>query len=70
MPAITVRGDQILRGGEPWWFAGYNSFTWSGNCGRSAELMSEDQVDAWFASMRHDGHGAVRLMFFQGWDLA
>ncbi|MGS0685729.1 cellulase family glycosylhydrolase [Nakamurella sp. GG22] len=29
--------------------------------------MTPQQVDEWFDSMRHDGHGAVRLMFFDGW---
>jgi hypothetical protein len=67
MPPITVSGDQIQRDGQPWWFLGYNSFTWSGNCGLPSELMTEQQVDSWFASMRHDGHGAVRLFFFNGW---
>jgi hypothetical protein len=67
--AITVDGDRILRGGQPWWFLGYNSFTWSGDCGDDDERMSPEQVEEWFASMRHDGHGAVRLFFFDGWDL-
>ena len=67
---ITVDGNRILRGGEPWWFVGYNSFVWSGNCGDPDERMTAEQVDAWFASMRHDGHGAVRLFFFAGWDTA
>src|SRR5215218_8844486 len=31
--AITVQGDQIMRDGQPWWFLGYNSFVWSGDCG-------------------------------------
>ena len=65
---ITVEGTRILRGGEPWWFVGYNSFVWSGDCGDQDERMTAEQVDAWFASMRHDGHGAVRLFFFAGWD--
>ena len=30
---ITAQGDQIMRDGEPWWFLGYNSFMWSGDCG-------------------------------------
>ncbi len=66
---ITVEGDRILRNGEPWWFLGYNSFTWSGNCGKDDERMSAEQVDAWFDTMRQDGHGAVRLFFFEGWDV-
>ena len=66
---ITVEGDRVLRGGEPWWFLGYNSFTWSGDCGDDDERMSAEQVEEWFASMRHDGRGAVRLFFFEGWDL-
>ena len=66
---ITVDGDRILRDGEPWWFLGYNSFTGSGDCGDDDEPMSAEQVEEWFASMRHDGHGAVRLFFFEGWDL-
>src|SRR3954467_3525297 len=37
MPAITVAGDQILRGGQPWWFLGFNSFTWSDNCNDPSE---------------------------------
>ena len=65
---ITVDGTRILRGGEPWWFVGYNSFVWSGDCGDPDERMTAEQVDAWFASMRHDAHGAVRLFFFAGWD--
>ncbi|WP_218594155.1 cellulase family glycosylhydrolase, partial [Pseudonocardia oceani] len=69
VPAITVEGDRILRGGEPWWFLGYNSFVWSGDCGTDEEKMSAADVDAWFASMRHDGHGAVRLFFYDGWSL-
>jgi hypothetical protein len=69
MPQITISGDQILRGGQSWWLLGYNSFVWSGDCGLPQELMSADQVDSWFASMRHDGHGAVRLFFFRGWNL-
>jgi hypothetical protein len=69
VPAITTSGDEILRGGQPWWFLGYNSFTWSGDCGNPEELMTTQQVEDWFASMRHDGHGAVRLMFFDGWNL-
>jgi Cellulase (glycosyl hydrolase family 5) len=69
MPAITVAGDQILRGGQPWWFLGFNSFTWSDNCNDPGENMSVEDVDAWFSSMRHDGHGAVRLFFFPGWDV-
>lgn len=68
-PAITVSGDRILRNGVPWWFLGYNSFTWSANCGHPEELMTQDQVDQWLSSMRHDGHGAVRLFFFRGWNL-
>jgi len=70
MPPISVSHERILRGGQPWWFLGYNSFTWSGDCGTPDELMSSQDVDSWFASMRHDGHGAVRLFFFPGWDLA
>jgi hypothetical protein len=69
MPAITVEGDEILRGGEPWWFLGYNSFVWSGDCGNPDEKMTTDDVEQWFADMRHDGHGAVRLFFYDGWDL-
>ena len=65
---ITVAGDRILRDGQPWWFAGYNSFVWSGDCGYDDERMSAEQVDDWFASMRQDGHGAVRLFYFTGWD--
>jgi hypothetical protein len=68
-PAITVEGDRILRGGQPWWFLGYNSFVWSGDCGHDDEKMSPEQVEDWFAGMRHDGHGAVRLFFYDGWDL-
>jgi hypothetical protein len=66
---ITVDGNRILRDGEPWWFLGYNSFTWSGDCGGDDERMAPEQVEEWFASLRHDGHGAVRLFFFDGWDL-
>jgi len=69
MPAITVEGDRIMRGGEPWWFLGYNSFVWSGDCGDEDEKMTEAEVDEWFAGMRHDGHGAVRLFFYDGWDV-
>lgn len=69
MPAITVSGNKIQRGGQDWWFIGYNSFVWSGDCGNPEEKMSAAQVDAWFASMRHDGHGAVRLFFYSGWDM-
>lgn len=69
-PGITVSGTQILRNGQPWWFVGYNSFVWSGDCGNPEEKMTAAQVDAWFASMRHDGHGAVRLFFYSGWDMA
>ena len=68
--ALTTSGDEILRSGEPWWLVGYNSFVWSGDCGEPAEKMTTEQVDAWFASMRHDGHGAVRLFFFRGWDVS
>jgi len=68
--AITRSGNTILRNGEPWWFVGYNSFVWTGNCGDGNEVMSQGQVDEWFASMRHDGHAAVRLFFFRGWDVA
>lgn len=67
MPAISVSGDRIMRGGQPWWFLGYNSFTWSSDCGYPKQRMSVEDVEAWFASMRHDGHGAVRLFFFPGW---
>ncbi len=70
MRAITVSGNEILRNGKRWWLVGYNSFSWSGNCGTPAELMTAEQVDEWFASMRHDGHGAVRLMFFRNWNLS
>jgi hypothetical protein len=66
---ITVAGDRVLRNGEPWWFAGYNSFVWAGECGDDDERMTAEQVDEWFASMRRDGHGAVRLFFFDGWDV-
>ena len=66
---ITVEGDRILRNGQPWWLLGYNSFVWSGNCGDDGERMSTEDVDAWFTSMRHDGHGSVRLFFFDGWEL-
>ncbi|MDP1807699.1 MAG: cellulase family glycosylhydrolase, partial [Acidimicrobiales bacterium] len=69
MPAITVEGDQIMRDGQPWWFLGYNSFVWSGDCGNDDEKMTEAEVDEWFAGMRHDGHGAVRLFFYDGWDV-
>ena len=69
MPAITVEGDQILRDGQPWWFLGYNSFVWSGDCGNDDEKMTEADVENWFAGMRHDGHGAVRLFFYDGWNL-
>ena len=55
MPSITTSGNQILRGGQPWWLLGYNSFTWSGNCGSPAERMSEQQVADRLGSMRHDG---------------
>ena len=68
-PAITVSGDGIVRSGQSWWLAGFNSFAWSGDCGHDYERMSSEDVDAWFASMRHDGHGAVRLFFFEGWSL-
>jgi hypothetical protein len=68
-PVITVRGDQVLRGGQPWWFLGYNSFVWSGDCGEGEEVMSAQDVEKWFAGMRHDGHGAVRLFFFNGWNI-
>ena len=67
--AVTVQDGRLVRGGRPWWFAGYNSFVWSGDCGTPTEKMSAAQVDQWFASMRHDGHGLVRLFFFEGWDL-
>ena len=67
--AITVSGDGIVRSGQSWWLAGFNSFAWSGDCGHDYERMSSEDVDAWFASMRHDGHGAVRLFFFEGWSL-
>ena len=70
MVPIGVQGDRVVRGGQPWWFVGYNSFVWSGNCGNPDEHMSAEDVDRWFASMRHDGHGAVRLFFFAGWDVA
>jgi len=66
---ITVVGDRIVRDGQPWWFLGYNSFTWSGNCGTADERMTTAEVDAWFGSMRNDGHGAVRLFFQPGWNL-
>jgi hypothetical protein len=69
IPAITVQGDQILRGGEPWWFLGYNSFVWSGDCGNDDEKMTVADVEQWFSEMRHDGHGAVRLFFYDGWDI-
>ncbi|MDN5750555.1 MAG: heparin lyase I family protein, partial [Pseudonocardia sp.] len=69
MAPITVSGDQILRGGEPWWFLGYNSFVWSGDCGHDDEKMSAADVEQWFSQMRHDGHGAVRLFFYDGWDI-
>lgn len=69
MPEITVQGDQILRDGEAWWFLGYNSFVWSGDCGNDDEKMSADDVEQWFSEMRHDGHGAVRLFFYDGWDI-
>jgi hypothetical protein len=69
MPPITVAGDQILRDGEPWWFLGYNSFVWSGDCGNDDEKMSAADVEQWFSEMRHDGHGAVRLFFYDGWDI-
>lgn len=69
MPAITVSGNKIQRGGQDWWFVGYNSFVWSGDCGTNSEKMSAAQVDAWFDTMRTDGHGAVRVYFWQGWDI-
>ncbi len=67
---ITRSGNQVLRNGTPWWFVGYNSFVWSGACGTSAEKMTQTQLDQWFQSMRHDGHGLVRLFFFRGWNTA
>ncbi|MFB9387409.1 hypothetical protein ACFFTK_30075 [Pseudonocardia petroleophila] len=70
MRPITVQGDRIMRDGVPWWFLGYNSFVWSGDCGDGDEEMTAQDVDAWFAGMRHDGHGAVRLFFYDGWDIA
>ncbi|MCC8243071.1 cellulase family glycosylhydrolase [Saccharothrix luteola] len=70
LPRITALGDNIQRNGQDWWFTGYNSAVWSGDCGRDDEKMTSAQVDAWFAGMRHDGHGAVRLFFFEGWDIA
>jgi len=70
MPAIRRSGNTITRGGQTWWFTGYNSFVWSANCGNDDEEMTAAEVDAWFASMRHDGHGAVRLFFYAGWNLA
>ena len=66
--AIKVSGNKITRGGQDWWFLGYNSFVWSANCGNPEEEMSAEDVEAWFASMRHDGHGLVRLFFYDGWD--
>ncbi|MDN5749184.1 MAG: hypothetical protein L0H64_11805, partial [Pseudonocardia sp.] len=68
-PAITVEGDRILRDGQPWWFLGYNSFVWSGDCGNDDEKMTAEDVDTWFEGMRHDGHGAVRLFFYDGWNI-
>lgn len=65
---FTVSGNRVLRNGEPWWFLGYNSFVWSANCGHDHEKMSVTDVEEWFASMRHDGHGLVRLFFFRGWN--
>jgi hypothetical protein len=69
LPRITAQGNKIQRNGQEWWFTGYNSFVWSGDCGRTDEKMTPAQVDAWFATMRHDGHGAVRLFFFEGWNI-
>lgn len=69
MPAITVVGNEIHRAGRPWWLLGYNSFTWSGDCGHPEELMTSEQIEDWFAGMRHDGHGGVRLFFFPGWNI-
>lgn len=66
---LTTQGSQILLNGQPWWFVGYNSFVWSGDCGNGNEKMTSAQVDSWFASMRHDGHGMARLFFFRGWNL-
>lgn len=66
---VTVDGNRILRDGQPWWFLGYNSFVWSADCGNEEEMMSAADVETWFASMRHDGHGAVRLFFYDGWDI-
>lgn len=68
-PEITVSSNQILRGGQPWWFVGYNSYVWSADCGFDTERMTVEQVDEWFASMRKDGHGAVRLFFFRNWNV-
>ncbi|MBW0092874.1 cellulase family glycosylhydrolase [Pseudonocardia oceani] len=67
---ITVEGDRILRDGQPWWLLGYNSFVWSGDCGNADEQMSAEDVDAWFSSLRRDGHAGVRLFFFENWDVA
>jgi hypothetical protein len=70
MPRITVNGNKIYRDGQEWWLTGYNSFVWTGDCGDPHEVMTPAEVDAWFASMRHDGHGGVRLFFFEEWDTA
>lgn len=67
---ITVSGDRIMRDGQPWWFVGYNSFIWSQDCGTDDELAAAgpSMVEQWFSTMRKDGHAAVRVFFYDGWN--
>jgi len=48
-----------LLNGRPWWFDGYNSN--SGLCGGDDEILSDAEINAWYDSMRHDGHGLSRV---------
>lgn len=67
---LKVVGNQIqyTTGGEAW-LIGVNSFTFGGGCGTPSELAAASQANAkaFIDSMRHDGHGALRLFYWSGY---
>lgn len=68
--ALKRVGNQLqyATGGEAW-LVGYNSFTMGGGCGSAAELAAASQANskAFIDTMRHDGHGVLRLFYWSGY---
>jgi len=69
LPALYVQGNKVMADGAENWMIGYNSFTMGGGCGSAAETAAASQANskAFIDSMRHDGHGVLRLFYWSGY---